>query len=30
MNVPVKTYRAVSQFWTWKPEEYLARGPYKR
>ena len=30
MNVPVKTYKAVSQFWTWKPEEYLARGPYKR
>ncbi len=30
MNVPVKTYRSVSQFWTWTPEEYLARGPYKR
>lgn len=30
MNVPVKTYEAVSQFWTWKPEEFLARGPYKR
>ena len=30
MNVPVKTYTAVSQFWTWKPEEFLARGPYKR
>lgn len=28
--VPVKTYEAVSQFWTWKPEEFLARGPYKR
>ena len=27
---PVKTYEAVSQFWTWKPEEFLARGPYKR
>ena len=30
VNVPIKTYEAVSQFWTWKPEEYLARGPYKR
>ena len=30
INVPIKTYEAVSQFWTWKPEEYLARGPYKR
>ena len=30
MNKPVKTYEAVSQFWTWKPEEFLARGPYKR
>ena len=29
-NVPVKTYTAVSQFWTWSPEEYLKRGPYKR
>ncbi len=28
--VPVKTYEAVSQFWTWTPEEFLARGPYKR
>ena len=27
---PVKTYEAVSQFWTWKPEEFLAKGPYKR
>ena len=27
---PIKTYEAVSQFWTWKPEEFLARGPYKR
>ncbi len=27
---PVKTYEAVSQFWTWTPEEFLARGPYKR
>jgi branched-chain amino acid transport system substrate-binding protein len=29
-NVPVKTYTAVSQFWTWSPEDYLKRGPYKR
>ena len=29
-NVPVKTYTGVSQFWTWTPEEYLKRGPYKR
>ncbi len=30
MNVPIKTYTAVSQFWTWSPEEFLAGGPYKR
>ena len=30
LNKPVKTYTGVSQFWTWKPEEFLARGPYKR
>ena len=29
-NVPIKTYPAVSQFWTWKPEEFLKQGPYKR
>jgi branched-chain amino acid transport system substrate-binding protein len=29
-NVPFKTYPAVSQFWTWNPEEFLKRGPYKR
>lgn len=29
-NVPVKTYEAVSQFWTWTPQEFLKRGPYKR
>jgi branched-chain amino acid transport system substrate-binding protein len=29
-NVPVKTYPAVSQFWTWSPEEFMKRGPYKR
>ncbi len=30
MNIPIKTYPAVSQFWDEKPEEYLKRGPYKR
>ena len=30
INVPVKTYEGVSQFWTWTPEEFLKRGPYKR
>jgi branched-chain amino acid transport system substrate-binding protein len=30
VGVPLKTYEAVSQFWTWKPEEVLARGPYPR
>jgi branched-chain amino acid transport system substrate-binding protein len=30
INVPIKTYPAVSQFWTWPPEEFLGRGPYKR
>jgi len=30
MNVPVKTYENVSQFWTWTPEDFLKRGPYKR
>lgn len=29
-NVPFKTYPAVSQFWTWTPDEFLRRGPYKR
>jgi len=29
-NVPIKTYEAVSQFWTDKPEVFLERGPYKR
>ena len=29
-NVPFKTYPAVSQFWTWSPEEFLKQGPYKR
>jgi hypothetical protein len=30
MTKPVKTYEAVSQFWTWSPEVFMARGPYKR
>lgn len=29
-NVPIKTYPAVSQFWTWGAEAFLKRGPYKR
>jgi len=30
MNIPVKTYTNVSQFWTYDPQEFLKRGPYKR
>lgn len=30
VNVPIKTYEEVSQFWTWGAEEFLARGPYQR
>ncbi len=30
VSVPVKTYENVSQFWTWKPEDVLSRGPYTR
>jgi branched-chain amino acid transport system substrate-binding protein len=30
INVPVKTYDNVSQFWKWDPQEFLKRGPYKR
>ncbi len=30
VNVPVKAYTGVSQFWTWSPEEFLKKGPYKR
>lgn len=30
INVPVKTYEGVSQFWKWDPQEFLKRGPYKR
>jgi len=29
MNIPVKTYTNVSQFWTDTPEDFLKRGPYK-
>ena len=30
INVPVKTYENVSQFWTWSADEFLKKGPYKR
>lgn len=30
MNVPVKTFENVSQFWRWDPEEFLAAGPYEK
>ena len=30
MNVPVKSYPNTSQFWTWSPEEFLAKGPYQK
>ena len=29
MNVPVATYEEVSQFWTWEPDEFIARMPYR-
>jgi branched-chain amino acid transport system substrate-binding protein len=29
-NKPVETYPDVSQFWTYKPEEYLKQPPYSR
>jgi branched-chain amino acid transport system substrate-binding protein len=29
-NVPVETYPGVSQFWTYKPEEYMKQPPYSR
>jgi branched-chain amino acid transport system substrate-binding protein len=29
-NVPLETYPAVSQFWTYKPEEYLKQPSYSR
>jgi len=30
MNVPAKVYEDVSQFWTWSPEAFLEKGPYKK
>jgi branched-chain amino acid transport system substrate-binding protein len=30
INVPIKTYENVSQFWTYDPKEFLKQGPYKR
>lgn len=30
INDPVVVYEDVSQFWTWSPEEFMARGPYVR
>jgi branched-chain amino acid transport system substrate-binding protein len=30
INVPIKTYEGVSQFWKWDPQDFLKRGPYKR
>jgi branched-chain amino acid transport system substrate-binding protein len=27
-NVNFKTYPAVSQFWTWSPEEFMKMTPY--
>ncbi|MBM6581260.1 ABC transporter substrate-binding protein [Microvirga sp. BT689] len=29
-NVPIETYPNVSQFWTYKPEEYLKSPPFSR
>ena len=29
-NVPIQTYPAVSQFWTYNPEEYLKKPPFSR
>ncbi|HEY4375487.1 MAG TPA: penicillin-binding protein activator [Burkholderiales bacterium] len=29
-NVPIETYPGVSQFWTYKPEEYMKQPPYSR
>ena len=29
-NVPIETYPAVSQFWTYNPEEYMKQPPYSR
>jgi branched-chain amino acid transport system substrate-binding protein len=30
INTPIKTYKAVSQFWKYDPKKFLAEGPYKR
>jgi branched-chain amino acid transport system substrate-binding protein len=30
INMPIKTYENVSQFWTYDPKEFLEKGPYKR
>lgn len=30
VNVPIKTYENVSQFWTYDPEEYLSQPVYSR
>jgi branched-chain amino acid transport system substrate-binding protein len=29
-NVPIETYPSVSQFWKYKPEEYMKQAPYSR
>ena len=29
-NVPIETYPNVSQFWTYKPEDYMKQPPYSR
>lgn len=29
-NVPIETYPKVSQFWTYKPEDYMKQPPYSR
>jgi branched-chain amino acid transport system substrate-binding protein len=29
-NVPIQTYPQVSQFWSYKPEEYLKTPPFSR
>lgn len=29
-NVPIATYKNVSQFWTWDPQTYLKQPPYSR
>ena len=29
-NTVIHTFPNVSQFWTWKPDEYLKQPPYTR